>query len=114
MPVIKVASNSRIYEAMKDDMDVNAGTLVEGKSREEIREEMIDLLTRVVNGEKTKAEAERDGCFHLHDCPSAFLNDFHHRAHGEHRELFSKSKDKHIFTAERAETTEKHISWVEN
>jgi altronate dehydratase large subunit len=56
LPVIKVASNSRIYEAMKDDMDVNAGTLVEGKSREEIREEMIDLLTRVVNGEKTKAE----------------------------------------------------------
>jgi altronate dehydratase large subunit len=56
LPVIKVASNSRIYEAMKDDMDVNAGTLVEGKSREEIREEMIDLLTQVVNGEKTKAE----------------------------------------------------------
>ena len=56
LPVIKVASNSRIYEAMKDDMDVNAGTLVEGKSREEIREEMIDLLTRVANGEKTKAE----------------------------------------------------------
>lgn len=56
LPVIKVASNSRIYETMKDDMDVNAGTLGEGKSREEIREEMIDLLTRVVNGQKTKAE----------------------------------------------------------
>jgi altronate dehydratase large subunit len=56
LPVIKVASNSRIFEAMKDDMDVNAGILVEGKSREEIREEMIDLLTRVANGEKTKAE----------------------------------------------------------
>ncbi len=56
LPVIKVASNSRIYEAMKDDMDVNAGILVEGKSREELQEEMIDLLARVINGEKTKAE----------------------------------------------------------
>jgi altronate dehydratase large subunit len=57
LPVIKVASNTRIFEAMKDDMDVNAGSLVEGKSREELRDEMIALLTRVVNGEKTRAEA---------------------------------------------------------
>ncbi len=56
LPVIKVASNSRVYEAMKDDMDVNAGVLVEGKSREDLRKEMIDLLTRVINGERTKAE----------------------------------------------------------
>ena len=56
LPVIKVASNSRIYETMKDDMDVNAGTLVEGKSREDLRNEMIDLLSRVINGEKTRAE----------------------------------------------------------
>ena len=57
LPVIKVASNSRIYRAMADDMDLNAGTLVEGKSREVLRDEMIALLARVVNGEKTKAEA---------------------------------------------------------
>lgn len=56
LPVIKVASNSHVYKAMKDDMDVNAGTLVEGKSREDLRKEMIDLLTRVINGERTKAE----------------------------------------------------------
>jgi altronate dehydratase large subunit len=57
MPVIKVASNSRIYKAMIDDMDINAGRLVEGKPIEELREEMIDCLVRVINGEKTKAEA---------------------------------------------------------
>jgi altronate dehydratase large subunit len=56
LPVIKVASNSRIFETMKDDMDANAGTLVEGKPREDLRKEMIGLLTRVINGEKTKAE----------------------------------------------------------
>ncbi|MCX5913044.1 MAG: UxaA family hydrolase [Deltaproteobacteria bacterium] len=65
LPVIKVASNSRIYETMEDDMDVNAGTLGEGKSREEIREEMIDLLTRVVNGQKTKAEVNGMDVFTL-------------------------------------------------
>lgn len=56
LPVIKVASNSKIYEAMKDDMDVNAGSLVEGKPLAELRTEMIDLMIRVINGEKTKAE----------------------------------------------------------
>jgi altronate dehydratase large subunit len=56
LPVIKVASNSRIYQAMGDDMDVNAGLLVEGLALEELRNEMIDLMIRVINGEKTKAE----------------------------------------------------------
>jgi len=57
MPVIKVASNSRVYQAMIDDIDINAGRLIEGKPIEELREEMIDCLVRVINGEKTKAEA---------------------------------------------------------
>src|SRR4030067_280975 len=29
LPVIKVASNSRLYQAMMDDIDINAGVLVE-------------------------------------------------------------------------------------
>ena len=56
LPVIKVASNSRIYAAMKDDMDVNAGSLVEGRPLDELRAEMLDLMIRVINGEKTRAE----------------------------------------------------------
>jgi altronate dehydratase large subunit len=57
MPVIKVASNSRIYKAMRDDMDINAGVLVEGGKLQELRDKMIELMIRVINGEKTKAEA---------------------------------------------------------
>ena len=57
LPVIKVASNSRIFEAMKDDMDVNAGRLVEGQPLDVLQAEMIDLMIRVINGEKAKAEA---------------------------------------------------------
>ena len=56
LPVIKVASNTRIYEAMRDDMDVNAGILVEGQHLNGLRAEMIDLMIRVINGEKTNAE----------------------------------------------------------
>ena len=41
---------------MRDDMDVNAGSLVEGQPLNSLRAEMVDLMTRVINGEKTKAE----------------------------------------------------------
>jgi altronate dehydratase large subunit len=56
LPVIKVASNTRIFQAMRDDMDVNAGTLVEGKPLSELQDEMMALMVRIINGEKTKAE----------------------------------------------------------
>lgn len=56
VPVIKVASNSRVYAAMRDDMDINAGAVVEGKSGEAVRDEMIRLMIRVINGEPTQAE----------------------------------------------------------
>ena len=57
MPVIKVASNSRIFQAMGEDIDVNAGVLIEGRSLPQLRAEMTELMIRVINGEKTKAEA---------------------------------------------------------
>ncbi len=56
LPVIKVASNTRIYQAMPEDMDVNAGSLVEGQSLSQLQDEMMGLMIRVINGEKTKAE----------------------------------------------------------
>jgi altronate dehydratase large subunit len=57
MPVIKVASNSRLFQTMGDDIDVNAGVLIEGRSLPELRAQMTELMIRVINGEKTKAEA---------------------------------------------------------
>ena len=63
VPVVKVASNSRIYEAMKDDMDVNAGSLIEGKPLDALRTEMIELMIRVINGEETRAEINKMDVF---------------------------------------------------
>jgi altronate dehydratase large subunit len=56
MPVIKVSSNTRVFNAMADDIDINAGVLMEGHELLELRDEMIQRLIRVINGEKTKAE----------------------------------------------------------
>jgi altronate dehydratase large subunit len=59
MPLIKVASNNELYNNMEDDMDVNAGRLLEGTGIAEATEEFVELLTQVVEGRRTKAEINR-------------------------------------------------------
>jgi altronate dehydratase large subunit len=56
VPVIKVASNTRMFKAMEDDMDINAGAILDGKSINEVGDEIISLTEKVIQGEKTKAE----------------------------------------------------------
>ena len=58
-PVIKVASNSNLYNAMEDDMDINAGKIVEGATIDELGQELTDLVKRVIQGEKPKAEVNQ-------------------------------------------------------
>ena len=72
LPVIKVATNSKLFEAMSDDMDLNAGRVVEGMSIRAVSEELNELLTRVVNGEKTKAEINRQDVLSIHTVGPAF------------------------------------------
>ncbi|MEM9814601.1 MAG: altronate dehydratase, partial [Pseudomonadota bacterium] len=58
-PTIKVATNSDLYARMTDDMDVNAGEIldgsvtVDGKGRE-----IYEMFLRVASGETTKSEAQ--------------------------------------------------------
>jgi len=59
VPVIKVASTSRMYGQMEDDMDVNAGVILEGTPMKEVGQRIIDLVGKVLNGELTKAELNR-------------------------------------------------------
>lgn len=57
-PVIKITGNSRTYENMPDNIDINAGRIItEGATLTEIGEELFDLLLKVCDGQKTKAEA---------------------------------------------------------
>jgi altronate hydrolase len=57
VPVVKISSNSRIAKAMEDNIDVNAGTIVDGKeSIQDVGGKIFDLLRRVASGERTKSE----------------------------------------------------------
>ncbi|MFC1563004.1 UxaA family hydrolase [candidate division KSB1 bacterium] len=56
-PVIKISSNSRIFEKMKDNIDINAGTIVDGKeSLDAVGERIFRKIINVANGERTAAE----------------------------------------------------------
>jgi len=73
LPVIKVASTSRLYRSMEDDMDINAGSVLEGKTLQDVAGEIEDLIMRVLNGEPTKAEINRqDGIVCLYTVTPAF------------------------------------------
>ena len=57
-PVIKVCANPETYKRMEDDMDVDAGRILEGRATlPEVGREIYDLVQRVGNGEPTKSEA---------------------------------------------------------
>jgi altronate dehydratase large subunit len=56
--VIKVATNSAMYERLKDDMDVDAGTVISaGESLSSAGERIWDEIIAVAEGKLTAAEA---------------------------------------------------------
>jgi len=55
-PSIKISSNTPMYERLSDDMDINAGTILEGRSVAEVGEEIFEKILAVASGEKTKSE----------------------------------------------------------
>lgn len=56
-PVIKITGNHEVYEKLKDDFDFDASPItLQGKSVEEVGEELFNLVLRVANGELTSAE----------------------------------------------------------
>src|SRR5205823_11402824 len=57
-PCIKVATNTPMYERMIDDMDQDAGTILEGEPVEAVGRRMFDLILEVAGGRKTKSERQ--------------------------------------------------------
>jgi altronate hydrolase len=45
-----------MYERMIDDMDINAGEILEGRSVESVGREIFEKILSVASGEKTKSE----------------------------------------------------------
>ena len=57
VPTIKLASNTEMYRSLIDDMDVNCGSIVDGKATiEEMGEEIFRLILETASGKKTKSE----------------------------------------------------------
>ncbi len=56
VPSFKIASNSPLYHRMSDDMDFNAGEVLEGKSVQEVGFAMFQRLLATASGEKTCSE----------------------------------------------------------
>jgi len=55
-PVIKIASNTPVYKKMADDMDLNAGTVLEGEPLLKVVQRIFEFLLKVANGAFTSAE----------------------------------------------------------
>ncbi|WP_020397135.1 UxaA family hydrolase [Thiolinea disciformis] len=57
-PVIKICANPDTYRKLADDMDVNAGRILEGQATlDEVGTEIYDLVKAVMQGTQTKSEA---------------------------------------------------------
>ena len=64
VPVVKIASNSSTYNKMPGDMDVNAGSIIdEGKTLEQVGQEIFELSIEVAEGRQTCAEANKSAVF---------------------------------------------------
>ncbi|MCL6607578.1 MAG: UxaA family hydrolase [Geminicoccaceae bacterium] len=56
-PVIKVCANPATYRRMEEDMDVDAGRILEGRATlDEVGREILALIEKVASGERTKSE----------------------------------------------------------
>jgi len=56
-PCIKVATNSALFERMNDDMDLNAGTILDGtETLQQVGLRIFEKLIAVASGERTKSE----------------------------------------------------------
>lgn len=55
-PVIKIASNTPLFEALGDDMDLNAGVVLEGEDLQTVGDRFFEFTLRVASGQKTCSE----------------------------------------------------------
>ena len=60
-PSVKLSTSTALYERMTDDMDFNAGSVLEGVPMQQAAGELLDLLIAVASGKPSKSEAQDVG-----------------------------------------------------
>ena len=61
VPTIKIATNTPMFNRMVDDMDINAGRILDGATIEEVGREIFEDVIAVASGKPTKSEAQGIG-----------------------------------------------------
>jgi altronate hydrolase len=56
VPSIKIATNTPMYERMRDDMDLDAGTILAGESIESVGQRIFEEILAVASGKQTCSE----------------------------------------------------------
>ena len=56
VPTMKISTNSDLYQKKKNWIDFNAGTLLEGKSMDELLEEFVQYIIEVASGKQLNHE----------------------------------------------------------
>ena len=56
VPSIKVASNTPMFNRMAEDMDINAGVVLEGATIEQVGQQIFQEILAVASGKPTKSE----------------------------------------------------------
>ena len=60
-PSIKIATNTATYQHMIDDMDMNAGKVLEGVTLDQVAAELMEMTLNVASGQPSKSEAQNVG-----------------------------------------------------
>jgi len=60
-PTIKVATNTPMFNRMREDMDINAGTILEGATIESVGREIFEMIIATASGQHTLSEAQGIG-----------------------------------------------------
>ena len=56
-----MATNTPMYERLSEDMDINAGLILDGASVADVGEQIFEKIIAVAGGEKTKSEQQGIG-----------------------------------------------------
>ena len=56
VPTVKIASNTPLAEKKRNWIDFDAGQLLNGRTLEELGNELLDLVLRIASGEQTRSE----------------------------------------------------------
>ena len=60
-PSLKIATNTPMFERLRDDMDLDAGRILAGSSVQAIGHEIFEMMLDVASGQPTKSESQGIG-----------------------------------------------------